>query len=49
MINNGLGYTELQDDYVEEYMDQDTELSALEQLQKKIQKKVLEVGIPEIG
>ena len=49
LINSGLGYTELQDDYVEEYMDQETELSALEQLQKKIQKKVLEVGIPEIG
>ena len=43
LINNDLGYTEAQDDYVEEYMDQTTELSALEQLQRKIQKKVLMV------
>jgi len=30
---------------VEEYMDQETELTALEQLQKKIQRKILEVGV----
>ena len=52
-IDEGLGYTELveegrdsdvqQDDYVEEYMDQENELTALEQLQKKIQRKILEV------
>ncbi|KAK8825318.1 hypothetical protein WA538_003015, partial [Blastocystis sp. DL] len=42
LIDQGLGYTEMQDDYVEEYMDQETELTALEQLQKKIQRKILE-------
>ena len=53
-IKDSTGYTELvriieiddkyqQDDYVEEYMDDNTEMSALEQLQKKIQKKILEV------
>ena len=55
-IKDSTGYTELvrineiddndqQDDYVEEYMDDNTEMSALEQLQKKIQKKILEVYI----
>ena len=52
MLKNGLGYTEMvrvwkgsepqPDDYVEEYADEVTELTALEQLQKKIHKKVLE-------
>lgn len=41
MLQNGLGYTEMQDDYVEEYVDEVNEMTALEQLQKKIHNKVM--------